>query len=85
MNYSEKEFGTRIKNLRKERNLRQQYVADQVGISRNTLSHVENGDKFPSMEVVINLSSLFEVPIGMLLGEYVIKTERVRDYSNERL
>jgi len=37
------ELGKKIKTLRKERGITQQELAKKVGISRTTLSHIENG------------------------------------------
>ena len=37
------ELGNRVKTLRKERNISQENLAKTVGISRNTLSKLENG------------------------------------------
>jgi transcriptional regulator with XRE-family HTH domain len=37
------ELGERIKTLRKERKLSQEELAKRAGISRNTLSKLENG------------------------------------------
>jgi len=38
------ELGSTVKNLRKERGLTQEALAQQVGISRATLSKLENGN-----------------------------------------
>ncbi len=37
------EIGTKIQELRKERSISQQILAERVGISRATLSKLENG------------------------------------------
>ncbi len=37
------ELGSRVKSLRKERKISQEELAKTVGISRNTLSKLENG------------------------------------------
>jgi len=37
------ELGSRIKNLRKEKKISQEKLAKSIGISRNTLSKLENG------------------------------------------
>ena len=37
------ELGNRIRDLRKEKNISQESLAKIVGISRNTLSKLENG------------------------------------------
>lgn len=36
-------LGNRIKNLRKERHLSQEYVAEQIGVSRQSVSKWESG------------------------------------------
>ena len=38
------ELGSTVKNLRKQRGLTQEALAQQVGISRATLSKLENGN-----------------------------------------
>jgi transcriptional regulator with XRE-family HTH domain len=37
------ELGAKIKNLRKEKNISQEELAKKAGISRTTLSKIENG------------------------------------------
>ena len=41
-------LGNRIKNLRKERHLSQEYVAEQIGVSRPSVSKWESGVSRPS-------------------------------------
>lgn len=36
-------LGNRIKNLRNERHLSQEYVAEQIGVSRQSVSKWESG------------------------------------------
>ena len=55
------EIGTKIKSLRKERGLSQQSLADSVGISRNTLSKLENG-------YLANISAVTVEKVLNLLG-----------------
>ncbi|MBQ6516906.1 helix-turn-helix transcriptional regulator [bacterium] len=49
------EIGRRLKQLRQEQNLSQEYVAAEVKISRDHLSNLENG-KFP-----INIKTLYKL------------------------
>lgn len=59
-------LGTRLRRHRNARKLRQQDVAEAVGISRNYLSELE-GDKTPvSRHVLANLARFFEVSIDTL-------------------
>ncbi len=58
----------RIKAARKECRLTQQQVADVLGLDRSTYSYYELGHLKPSVEVVVKLSSIFNVDIAWLSG-----------------
>ena len=60
-------LGKRIKELRKERNLSQDQLSELVGIDSRSISHIENGDSFPSKSLLeiakalnVSLPDLFE-------------------------
>lgn len=61
-------FGDNIKRLRKNKGLKQQELAEILGIKRNTYSDWENGKTEPSFENLIKLADLFEVSLDCLLG-----------------
>lgn len=61
-------FSERIKRLRKNKGLKQQELAEILGIKRNTYSDWENGKTEPSFENLIKLADLFEVSLDCLLG-----------------
>ena len=48
------DLGSKIKRLRKEKNLTQAVLAKDVGISRTTLSKLENGHLAQTSIVVVN-------------------------------
>lgn len=54
-------LGNRIKNLRKERHLSQEYVVEQIGVSRQSVSKWESGISRPSTGNLICLAELFDV------------------------
>lgn len=58
--------GLRI--VRKERNLNQQKVAMDLNISREALSHYENGTRQPSHELLNKFSQYFNVSIDFLIN-----------------
>ncbi len=62
-------FTDRLKELRKEVNLTQSEVAEELGLGRSTYSNYEQGTRFPDKETLINLSHFYEVSIDYLLGE----------------
>ena len=56
-----------LKIIRKEKNLNQQKVAIDLNISREALSHYENGKREPSLDMLIKLSDYFNVSIDFLI------------------
>ena len=57
-----------LRQIRKSRNLNQQKVAMDLNISREALSHYENGKREPSLEMLNRLSKYFNVPIDYLIN-----------------
>ena len=62
------EFGERLKVLRKEKRLTQKQLAAMIGVQHSVISFYEVGDRIPSVEVVIKLSSALHVTTDYLLG-----------------
>ena len=57
-----------LKLIRKSRNLNQQKVAMDLNISREALSHYENGKREPSLDMLNKLSKYFDVSIDYLIN-----------------
>ncbi len=57
-----------LKRIRKEKNLNQLKVAMDLNISREALSHYENGKRQPSLEMLRKLSRYFNVSIDFLVN-----------------
>ncbi len=57
-----------LKMIRKEKNLNQLKVAMDLNISREALSHYENGKREPSIDMLRKLSSYFNVSIDYLIN-----------------
>lgn len=53
----------RLKVLRAERNWSQQDLADQLGVSRQSVNAVETGKYDPSLPLAFRIADLFELPI----------------------
>lgn len=61
-------FSKRLKKLRKNKGLKQQELAEILGIKRNTYSDWENGKTEPSFENLLKLADLLEVSLDWLFG-----------------
>ena len=60
-----------IKALRKSKGWSQQELADQIHVVRQTVSKWESGLSVPDASLLIDLATLFKVPVANLLGETI--------------
>lgn len=56
-----------LKLIRKQKNYNQLKVAMDLSISREALSHYENGKRSPDIEMLVLLSHYFNVSIDFLI------------------
>ncbi len=56
-----------LKEIRKKKKLNQQKVAYDLFISREALSHYENGKRNPDLKMLVKLSDYYNVSIDYLI------------------
>ncbi|HCM87603.1 MULTISPECIES: helix-turn-helix domain-containing protein [Enterococcus] len=61
------DVGQRLKQRRNELQLKQDYVAEKLGITRQTMSNWENGRSYPDIERIIRLSEIYDLSLDELL------------------
>lgn len=61
-------FGSRLKELRIERNSSQKEVADDIGISITAISQYESDSRFPNEEMLKRLCLYYKISSDYLLG-----------------
>lgn len=66
-----------LKLIRKKKNLNQQKVAIDLHISREALSHYENGKREPSLSLLLSMANYFNVSI-----EYLITGDETKKSRN---
>lgn len=89
----QQKVGNFLKELRKEKNITQEQLAEILRVSRRTISRWETGSNMPDFDLLIEIADFYEVdlrdlldgekssePMDKELKETVIK---VADYSNE--
>ena len=69
MNFDMKRIGKNIANLRRDHNMTQMQLADEVGVSFQAVSNWERGNSMPDISKLPQLSELFSVSIDELLGD----------------
>ena len=60
-------FGEQIKKLRKQKNLTQEQMASQLGISRQAVSNWENDRNLPDIEMLISIAVTFQISLDDLI------------------
>lgn len=63
------EIGARLKSARNANGLTQEQVAEEIGVSRQSVSNWENCRSYPDIVSVIKLSDLYSVSLDELLKE----------------
>ena len=58
---------TRLRNARIENNMKQQDVADILGIKPNTLSNWEKGRTEPDIDTFVKLCDIYQIDCSSLL------------------
>lgn len=62
------DFAIRLKKLRTERQLTQDELAPELGISRSTLGMYETGKREPDFETLETIADFFNVDMNYLIG-----------------
>ena len=62
-------FSDNLKQIRKEHNLSQEQIAEQLGVSRQSVSKWESGQAYPEMDKMIQLCQMFNLNIDDLLNQ----------------
>lgn len=62
------EFSQIFKQLRLEKGLTQQELADKLGITKSAVSMYERGDRRPNFEIAEAITDFFHVDLNYLIG-----------------
>ena len=70
--------GPRLRGVREQRGLTLTVAATQAGLSKSTLSRLENGQRRPSLELLLPLAQVYRVPLDELVGAPAVGGPRIR-------
>jgi len=63
-------FGARLRNIRTEKGLSQERLAEATGLSTNYIGEMERGLKAPGLGVIVRLSRALRVSVHDLLVDF---------------
>lgn len=69
-------FAQRIKQLRKEKNLKQQQLADQFSVKLRTYQGYEYGESYPEVAKLVAIADFFDVSLDYLMGRSEVRERR---------
>ena len=78
------QFSENLKKIRKDNNLSQEQLADELGVSRQAISKWESGQAYPEMDKIISLCDKFHLNIDDLLHKD-IKEVKGEDESKKKI
>ncbi len=62
-------IGDNIKALREERGLTLEELATRTRVGKDTIEKYETGEKVPTTQTIMKLSTVLDVPASVLLNE----------------
>lgn len=75
-------IGKRLKDARIESGYTQEQVAEQLDVSRQTISSWENGRTFPDIVSVVSLSDIYDVSLDVLVKGDEKMLEHLEESTN---
>jgi len=61
-----KKFGARIQELRKERGMTQEDLADAIGVDRSYMGFVERGERNPTLDKIAKIAQALKIKLSEL-------------------
>ena len=77
-------FGENLQKLRKEKGISQEQLAEQLGVTRQSVSKWESGNSYPEMDKIVAICNLFHCDMDVLINKDIIE-ERERKFNVEFL
>ena len=78
-------FSKILRELRDERKLTQQELADKLEVSRMTINFYESNRRTPDINFAIKAANFFNVSVDYLVGNSNIKTKEDHRYTKEQV
>lgn len=69
------DVGKNIKEIRKEKNLTQDDLAERLHCTRQTISNYENGKSEPHIELLVEIAGVLDVEVNDLIWSWYMKNK----------
>lgn len=74
-------FGENLQKLRKERGISQEQLAEQLGVTRQSVSKWESGASYPEMDKIVAICNIFHCDMDVLINKDITEERDKKDAS----
>ena len=74
-------FGENLQKLRKERGISQEQLAEQLGVTRQSVSKWESGASYPEMDKIVAICNIFHCDMDVLINKDITEKRDKKDAS----
>lgn len=79
-----KRIGLKIKEIRKSRNLTQEYIGNRLDVNASHISNIEGGRAHPSLTALVQIANVLECSIDCFLkDEYTFDADGAKTHDLE--
>lgn len=75
-------FGENLQKLRKEKGISQEQLAEQLGVTRQSVSKWESGNSYPEMDKIVAICNLFHCDMNVLINKDITEEREKKDASS---
>lgn len=75
-------FGENLQKLRKEKGISQEQLAEQLGVTRQSVSKWESGNSYPEMDKIVAICNLFHCDMDVLINKDITEEREKKDASS---
>lgn len=75
-------FNENIRNLRRDKDYSQEYLAEKLNVTRQTISKWENGAAMPDLKKLTEIADFFSVSMDTLLGIEIENDDKEKESSS---
>ncbi|MCI6107661.1 MAG: helix-turn-helix domain-containing protein [Candidatus Faecimonas sp.] len=74
-------FGENLQKLRKERGISQEQLAEQLGVTRQSVSKWESSASYPEMDKIVAICNIFHCDMDVLINKDITEERDKKDAS----
>lgn len=75
-------FGENLQKLRKEKGISQEQLAEQLGVTRQSVSKWESGSSYPEMDKLVTICQIFSCDLDSLINKDIVQEKSKQEATS---